>query len=200
MRKGPIIVVALALFGIGAMAMTSCAVNRRSDALACTTSADCHDNRTCDRGYCVERVGDCPSPCTSCDPGNKTCKIECSAGKPCGDVQCPSGYDCTIDCNSANACGSIDCVPGTKCDISCAGARSCGPINCGPTECKVDCSGLAACPSIDCAAACSCDVDCNNATACPSMSCPQSLDYCAKTTAAGQVCDSGASPLCDRCL
>jgi hypothetical protein len=198
--KGTAIVVALAVLGITAMSATSCVVNRRSGDLACETNADCHDNRTCDRGYCVEHTGDCPGPCTSCDLGAMTCKIECSAGKPCGDVQCPFGYDCTIDCNNASACGSIDCVPGTKCNISCSGARSCGPINCGLTECKVECSGASSCPSIDCAAACSCDVDCTSALACPSMSCPQGLDYCAKTTSAGEVCDSTAATLCDRCL
>ena len=168
------ILAVLAAAGLAALSIASCTVHRLSDGLRCDPAGDGHEcdaGRFCDQGFCVQT--DCPDPCTSCDVGNRSCRIQCTPGKPCGNVQCPAGYDCQIRCTSSGACGTLDCAQAHSCDVECSGAASCGNINCGKHACTIDCSGALACPTIDCGASCSCDVTCNNpASSCPSMACP----------------------------
>ena len=198
--KPAVIVAVLALIGLGTL--STCSVHRLSAGFACNSDSDCNDNaRTCDQGFCVERANGCPSPCSDCDPIDKTCLITCSATRPCGSVQCPLGFDCTIKCNNANACSSIDCAQGASCDISCSGPLSCGSINCGSGPCNIDCSGTSSCQTIDCARSCACDVRCNNQMACPPPSCPSGLglSLCTRGGVAGATCDSSEDG-CDLCL
>lgn len=198
--KAAVVVLVLAIIGLGPLSTTSCSVDRHSSDFTCTSDSDCKDStRTCDRGYCVESSSDgCPSPCTSCDLTDLSCRIDCSASKPCGNVQCPLGFACTIRCSNASACGSIDCAQGASCDISCDGALACGGINCGFGQCSVDCAGTDACQTIDCVTSCACDVRCNNPEACPPPSCPPGLTYCTRGAVPGATCDSSQDG-CDRC-
>jgi hypothetical protein len=191
------------LAALGALAIASCAVHRLSEGYVCGNNGDCDSGRICDRGFCVddESQGQCPSVCSSCNPGQRTCRIECSASRPCGSVECPDGFECTVRCSNAGACGDIDCAPGTGCDIECSGAGSCGAINCGKQACQIDCAGVASCPQIDCVDSCGCDVACNTPLACPSMSCPQVLDtLCTRNGDPGATCDSSYSVVCDTCI
>jgi hypothetical protein len=189
--KTSVVIVVLAIFGLGVLSTTSCLVNRRSEDYACDDEADCHDGRVCESGYCV-RSG-------SCNPAERTCEFQCSASKPCGVIQCPTGFDCTIKCSNANACGEIDCRTAGGCDISCAGSAACGAITCGALACEIDCSGAASCGAVNCADSCGCDVRCNNA-ACPTMACPQiSSLYCTRDGTANTPCASSNDPACDTC-
>lgn len=197
--KAAAVILILAIVVLGSLSMTSCLVDRHSEEFVCTVDGDCHDGRTCSNGYCVQ--GACPSACTSCDLANKTCKIECSANRPCSTVECPAGFDCTIKCTNANACGGIDCRVATACDITCSGMASCGDITCGAGECAVDCSGPSSCTAVSCVDSCKCDVSCSNAATCPISSCPQVAGgTCSETGMAGAGCDSSFDALCDRCL
>ena len=204
MTRMALTAVVLALAGAVAASTASCFVHRRSgDLPTCTLDIECDliAGEVCDRGYCVAPSGECPRPCTSCDLGDRSCRIECPTNHPCGDLQCPAGYDCTFKCNNGS-CGAIDCAQARSCDIDCSGAAACGNINCGGAECDISCSGPVACPSIDCALSCRCDVTCNSTgAACPSMSCPRTAfgDLCTRTGSAGANCDSDA-PGCDRCF
>lgn len=198
MRRAAIFLI-LALAGLGSLSSSSCFVSRLSERFTCTVTEDCTDGRTCDQGYCVETP--CPSPCTSCNLVDKTCRVECSSNQKCGNVQCPAGFDCTIRCSNGNACQSIDCAPARSCTIDCSGAGSCGSINCGTGACDIDCAGAGACPSIDCVGSCRCDVSCNNTPACPSIACPHPVDtFCTQGGVPGERCDSQESILCDTCL
>jgi len=189
----------VALVALGVVPI-GCWVSRRSEGYACTHSSDCDASRTCDNGYCVLRQPECPSGCTSCDLTAMTCRIECTAGKPCGDVTCPAGFDCTVRCNNSGACGDVTCGAGKSCDISCSGQGSCQAIDCATTRCHVQCSGAAACPFIGCANACRCDVTCGNPAACPGMACPRvGASFCTSDGTAGGVCDPGFDSQCDRC-
>jgi len=193
---------AASILVLAVLSMTGCVVSRKSDHFTCTTDSDCDptSGRTCDRGYCVLQ-GTCPSPCTSCDLTNKTCKIDCTSTKPCGSIQCPVGYDCTIKCTGTGACSNIDCNPGTACDITCtSGMAACGAINCGPGECIVDCATPSTCGNVDCVTSCSCEVKCNNAT-CPTNSCPLQPAglYCTQDGTAASPCAPNANALCDHC-
>jgi hypothetical protein len=187
-----------------AFATPGCSVHRKSDDLACNDTRDCKNGGSCDRGYCIGGVDNCPAPCTDCDltdPTDLTCRIDC-AGRSCGNMHCPPGFDCTFHCNSPGACGSIDCAAAKRCNIECSDSGACQQINCGPGECAVSCSGAGACPSIDCVSSCACDVSCGgNLTACPDMSCPTVFgtgDHCTRNGSPGARCDSNPSG-CDTC-
>lgn len=180
--------------------VSGCWVHRRSDELACTTSADCHGGATCENGYCLagSSIG-CPAPCTDCSLADLFCKIDCTSGESCGDLHCPAGFECQIRCG-AGACGDIDCAAATTCDIDCQGAAACHNINCGPGECAISCSAQG-CGTVDCRSSCACDVSCPSATACPSMSCPMVFGTdtaCTRSGTAGSRCDSGPAG-CDTC-
>jgi hypothetical protein len=198
------LVVVLAAAGLAALSTASCSVHRLSDGYACNpagTGSECGSGRFCDQGFCVEggSTEGCPGQCTTCDVEDKTCRIECNAGNPCSNVQCPAGYDCTIRCSNSGACGIVDCAQAHSCDIDCSGSAACGPLNCGLQECSIRCAGMFACPLIDCAASCKCDVTCNNVASCPSMECPTALGPCTEQGSAGATCDS-SQPGCDVCL
>ena len=196
----PAILVALAAATVAALSVASCSVHRLSDSFTCDPAGDGHEcgsDRFCSQGFCVQT--DCPDPCSSCDVGARTCRIQCTAGKPCGNVQCPAGYDCTVRCQNNGACGAVDCAQAHSCDVECSGPGSCGNLNCGKNECTIGCSGAVACPLIDCAASCSCDVSCTGASACPSMACPVgSLGPCTDQGSAGAPCNSNRAG-CDVC-
>lgn len=196
----PAILVALAAAGVAALSVASCSVHRLSDSFTCDPNGDGHEcgsDRFCSQGFCVQT--DCPDQCSSCDVGERICRIQCTAGKPCGDVQCPAGYDCTIRCQNNGACGAVDCAQAHSCDVECFGPGSCGNLNCGKNACAIDCSGTLACPMIDCAASCSCDVSCTGTSSCPSMACPMgSLGPCTDQGSAGAPCNSNRAG-CDVC-
>jgi hypothetical protein len=157
--------------------------------------------RVCDDGFCVEMP--CPSPCTSCNLPQKTCRINCDLGvRRCADLACPAGFDCTIECDTGS-CGDIDCRAAASCNIDCSGTAACGNILCGAGDCEVDCNGPTSCPFIDCASSCRCEVTCSNSLACPSMSCPVAAtgELCTEDGIAGEPCDPLQDPiLCDTCL
>lgn len=205
--KAAAVLTVLVAAGLAALSAASCSVHRLSDGYTCDpagSGSECGSGRFCDQGFCVESGSSemCPGQCNSCDVVNRTCRIDCSQGNSCGNVQCPAGYDCTIRCNNGQACGDIDCALARSCDIDCTGAAACGNVNCGSHACSIRCSGGAnACPMIDCAASCSCDVSCNNPAFCPSMACPTApgpLGPCTENGSAGAPCDS-SGPGCDVC-
>ncbi|HEY0190491.1 MAG TPA: hypothetical protein VGC42_05170 [Kofleriaceae bacterium] len=167
-----------------ALLAAACSVDRRSSALACDHSSDCADGRHCDHGYCVDPRDDgtsngCPSPCTSCDTGKRTCEIDCGGSHACGDLTCPTGYSCTIRCTDNQACGKIDCGIGGSCDVTCAVGGACGDIDCEDT--------------------CSCDVHCLAGGACSDMACPGRLVSCTRGEQAGAACDSSVDATCNLC-
>ena len=186
-----------------ALAIASCAVHRLSDDFRCENNGDCGDGRACSDGFCVDGQGNgnCPDECSSCNLGQRTCRIDCTASRPCGSVKCPDGFECDVRCNNAGACGEIDCAEGDGCEISCSGAASCGGIHCGKGACTVDCTGVASCPFVDCADACRCDLDCSSAMACPAASCPEVAGtLCTENKDPGASCDSSVSVVCDTCF
>jgi hypothetical protein len=199
----PAVLVVLAA-GLAALAVASCSVHRRSDAYACDPAGngrECDSGRSCVQGFCVESEtgAGCPSQCTTCD-SDHSCRIECTPGKPCGDVECPAGYDCKIRCNNGGACGVVDCAQAHSCDVECSGSMACGNLNCGMHECTIQCSGALACPEIDCAASCSCDVSCTGPGSCPDMACPMGiLGPCTQDGSAGAPCAS-TEPGCGLCI
>jgi hypothetical protein len=164
----------LALLAV--LVVTACFIDRPSQSFECATSTDCSDGRVCRSGYCV--VPMCPSDCTSCDEGQRTCLVECTSGDNCGSVSCPTGWDCTISCIGDGACNDIDCDNGAKCNITCTGDN--------------------ACDDIDCRDACSCDLQCIG-TACNSWSCPiQGQTRCTSDGTVDSPCDSAPAG-CAKC-
>ena len=168
-----------------------CSIDKRSDAFACNTTADCNTGRQCIGGFCVvEGSGNpvdaphgpgidaprptdagsgsntCPAACTSCgsdNKGGKTCTIDCTV-QDCsnGTITCPAGYECTITCSNQNDCRTIDCVNSASCDVMCIGAQTCNRVTCGSGECNIQCIGQSSCKTnIDCGNSCACDVACD---------------------------------------
>src|SRR5436190_8170452 len=71
-----------ALFGV--TFAVACLVDRPSEDLTCSTTADCGrfpELRACIDHYCV--VQDCPDDCTACDESAKTCQVDCSSADDC---------------------------------------------------------------------------------------------------------------------
>jgi len=138
-----------ALFGISFA--VACLVDRPSEDLTCSTTADCtgfSEPRACMEGYCVEQ--NCPDDCTACDEGARTCQVDCTTDAGCGGVFCPDGWNCTIRCIGGGACNNVNCQDGSQCSIVCMGDNACGDIDCdGACPCDLECVG-AACGSKDC--------------------------------------------------
>jgi len=149
------------------LALASCSIDHPSDALACTTQADCDATRTCTNGYCVVGGSNgCPAGCTSCDVTAKTCSVT-SAGN--GDVTCPAGYHCTITCGN-NGCRNVDCAMAASCTLTCSGMKSCDQVRCAG-DCAITCSGQDSCSDVDCHSACACDVTCTGQQSCNNLTC-----------------------------
>lgn len=174
-----------------ALAAWACTVNTKSDALACKTTADCSNGRTCHAGYCVTDgpidatnidakpidAAVCPPECASCDFPTGTCNLNGSGSA----TACPTSWNCTFTCTDAAPCGDITC---------------------GAGACLVSCTGSGACGAISCASSCKCDVACNPVNgACGTMSCPvkPGNKYCTATGLPGGACDSGRFAQCRTC-
>lgn len=166
-----------AMLAAGAVLMAmSCLVDRKSDALACSTSADCSTNRTCENGYCVAQ-SQCPDHCVSCDTTSTphVCVVADTGGD---DFTCPGGYRCLVTCG-AGGCGAITCANDAQCVISCNGADACGEVTCSN--------------------ACACDVTCTNG-GCQTIHCPhQGTNYCTPDQTDGPACTSMAGGRCNSC-
>lgn len=166
------------LAGTAALAAMSCFVDRRSDSLACATTADCANGRICESGYCVDQSSSgCPTGCATCDTTStpKTCLVAGTGGD---DFLCPSGYHCLVTCG-AGACGDITCTSGAQCTITCNGSNACGTITCTN--------------------ACACDVTCANG-GCGTMHCPhQGNNYCTPDQTDGPACTSASGGRCNSC-
>ena len=193
-----LIVAWLAAFTLAAVTSASCSVPHKSTAYECATQADCADlpGRVCNGGYCVvtgttgdaalpdapKPPGDgapdappnaCPAQCTSCDLGQKTCKIDCAVTScTTAEIVCPTGWNCSIGCSTPNSCrNGIDCTSAASCAIACTGSGSCRDLACGTGKCTVSCTGQNACRQVSCGDACACDVTCSNGASCEQVMC-----------------------------
>jgi hypothetical protein len=177
---------ALVLGGIlGSALIAACFIERPSENLDCSVTADCESlgaDRRCVDGFCV--VPNCPADCSSCNETMRTCLVECSDADDCDtSISCPSGWTCTINCNGDSACNDIVCNSGARCTITCNGAGSCGDVNCD--------------------SACQCDVTCA-AGACDSTSCPTRGNganqvHCTEDGTVSTPCDSARAASCASC-
>jgi hypothetical protein len=179
-----------------AAASAACSIDRRSDAFACDSTADCSPDRVCVEQTCVlgSRVPDagadgpaCPPGCSRCD--GKSCFIDCTLQR-CNDLVCPVGFTCEVMCG-AGGCDGIDCRGG-PCNLFCLGVNACRDVTCGDKACRVSCVGRKSCVNIDCEDSCSCDVTCTATESCAGNTCPTD---CAGLNGG---CD-GTSPTCNRC-
>jgi len=172
--------------------VAGCSINHRSGDYACTKQSDCAAGRICTDGFCVLQMqldsgvkmdganhpdgGDtCPSPCTSCDLGAKTCVVDCSVNpSACNNaVVCPTGFACDIRCSTSGSCkNGVNCLNAKSCAIDCSGTNSCRNLACGTGKCTVDCSGGSSCRGVGCAQSCACDVTCHIGSLCESVTCP----------------------------
>ena len=166
------------LAGAAILAAMSCLVDRKSDSLACSTSADCSTDRTCEAGYCVKQTtSGCPAHCSTCNTASTppTCIVTDTQGD---DFTCPAGFRCLITCG-AGACGDITCASTSQCTITCNGANACGDITCTN--------------------ACACDVTCNSG-GCQTIHCPHTgANYCTADQTDGPACTSMAGGHCNSC-
>jgi hypothetical protein len=180
---------AVAIAIVSSALASSCSVEHRSDAYACSVNTDCTGGRICDNGFCVVRntidasnvtdgpKGDssnngCPSPCSTCNVQDKTCTINCQSSNCTNAVTCPAGYKCDIMCNTDNACrNGIDCRGAASCTIACASRQACETVQCGSGPCDVTCAGVASCRDIECNNSCACDVRCTGSQSCDTVEC-----------------------------
>lgn len=171
--------------------LAGCALDHRSDELACTSPTECTGGRSCVDGYCVMAPVQCPGSCDGCVIATMTCMLDGDAA-PNGNVTCPAGWNCAITCG-ADACRTVDCRDGQSCTVECNGDNACDTVRCGSGPCDVTCSGQDACNSVDCRDSCGCDVTCADAQSCSNPAqCP------------GNPCQSGdgcssAPTACDHC-
>jgi hypothetical protein len=175
---------------IGAVvSLWSCTVDRKTEALACTTQAQCTPmGRACEQGYCVidpnakfdaaidAYIPDAPVCPPSCNDGcmfgaTATCMMH---GTGSGDLKCPSGFHCTITCASSGSCGVIDCSAAATCNVMCMADQACGNVTCGASICTVACattgSAGSACGDISSTGG-SCDATCTGSGACGAIMC-----------------------------
>lgn len=170
------------------LALASCSIDHPSDALACTTQADCDATRTCTNGYCIVATSTgCPAGCTSCNVTAKTCTMD---GTGNDSLTCPPGYNCTITCPN-NACHSVNCADASSCTVMCSGLKSCDQVKC-TGKCSITCSGSSSCAQVDCQSACACDVTCTGASSCGSLQCRSG---CGTATS----CTSQPAATCSSC-
>lgn len=165
--------------------VVACAVNRASEDVTCSVTADCASlgaNRQCSGGYCI--IPNCPDDCTACDETARTCQVNCTGTTGCdGTITCPSGWACTVSCAGAGACNDVECASGSKCAITCSGDNACGDIKCEN--------------------ACQCDLDCVGA-ACGSKTCPKAGNggnevRCTSDGTTATECDSTRAAGCVKC-
>jgi hypothetical protein len=178
---------ALAVLALAIGSAGGCSVNHRSGDFACQIQSDCSKDRTCIDGFCVlaadagidtppplPDAAVCPTTCTSCNPLQKTCTIDCTiaAGNCKQLVTCPTGWSCNVLCSRADACSNgVICPNGTACTITCSGLRSCKGISCGTGRCNVDCGGTNSCQDVRCGLSCGCDVTCHINSTCSNLAC-----------------------------
>lgn len=187
-----------------------CSVNHRSTDFACSAEQRCADGRTCVDGFCVIAadsgavdtpgpLGDaavCPSPCTSCNPAQKICTVDCSLNSDVCNraVSCPAGWNCNVLCSINNQCNSgVSCGGAASCTITCSGRQTCRTVTCGTGACNVTCLGPASCNNqvtcgtgacnvncsgnlacggeVSCGQACACDVRCQLNASCAAVLC-----------------------------
>ena len=197
-------VLCLVAVGLAIVAAGSCSVNHVSEDFVCDAEHRCASDRTCVDGFCVLIAGDagvhdglvfgdaavCPSQCTSCVIGQKSCTIDCSLNGGCKQqVTCPVGWSCNVLCNAAASCErGISCVGSTSCTISCTSAQSCQNVSCGAGPCKVDCGGTGSCQGVSCGLSCACDVICHINSACDNLTCKKGCTSGLGCTSLGQDC------------
>lgn len=173
----------LALLGLMVL-ITACSINHRSGEYACTKQSDCNNGRTCVGGFCVldgtvdaakndgpnpggDANNGCPPGCSSCNPQQHMCTIDCRTSNCNGQVTCPSGYACDIQCDTDNSCrNGVDCQGALSCNITCSGVSSCRNVQCGLGPCDVNCSGGSSCRGVACNSSCACDVTCTGSQSC----------------------------------
>jgi hypothetical protein len=205
----------LSVLIVAAITAGSCSISHRSGDYSCQSSADCSDGRICSDGLCIltsaidaggkgdggQVVGDagvCPSPCTSCDPGGKGCKIDCSLNGGCNfPVVCPTGWTCEVDCTTNGSCRSGITCSDKACKVECSGVNTCRNVTCGTGPCNLDCAGRDSCNTVHCATSCACDVTCGADTACDDLNCTQ-LQCETFTGPADDGCSS-MNPGCNTC-
>jgi hypothetical protein len=186
----------------------SCSVNHRSGDFACERTADCSDGRFCVDGVCVVTTvsdagvkdgpgnpGACPEACTSCNPTDRTCKIDCSIPGSCQtQITCPKGWTCDVTCTAVMACNmGVDCTGSTACTITCGGRESCLGVRCGDGPCAITCTGRSSCEDVDCGTSCACDVDCGINASCFNLTCKSidcELPPFEGCTSSGQGCNT----------
>jgi hypothetical protein len=172
--------------------VSGCSINRRSDALACQTSAECEAGRTCLDHFCVVAgssgdAGVCPPECSRCLNG--TCFFDCTLQR-CSRLTCPLGWKCDILCGPNN-CNRIDCTD-SQCNITCLGESACTNIDCGALPCSITCTGRRACDNVDCSDSCACGVLCTTLESCTNdVTCPTGCD-------SGNGCQA-QTPACNTC-
>lgn len=164
--------------GACALAAVACLVDRKSDALACETTADCSSDRVCQDGYCVKASqSDCPDHCATCNTTAtpKTCIVTDTGGD---NFTCPAGFAC-----------QVNCLPGRCKDITCE----------GDSQCTITCTGGDACGDISCQNACACDVTCTG-NGCNALHCPHDGNtYCTPNQQDGGACTSQPGGRCNSC-
>jgi hypothetical protein len=194
-------VVLLALFAV--TSASSCSITHRSGDFECTDQA-CPSGRECVQGLCVvpgggsgidarvvvdaahldsgsgsgqhDAMDACPAACSSCQPSQKTCTIDCQQTSCAGPINCPTGWTCDIKCSTTGACRQgVTCTNAKACTVECTGNNSCSDVTCGAGACDVECSGSNACAAVDCETSCQCDVTCGDAAKCTTVTCTRAL-------------------------
>lgn len=126
---------------------------------ACTSNADCPNDRVCDRGVCVLPPGcgpgnECP-PNSVCDPASGEClpvgcdsrglpcppdtqciDDVCQPLDPCQGVTCDAGFACERgQCVLVDFCAAFPCPDGTRCDAATRTCRAlCDGVTCPPSS------------------------------------------------------------------
>lgn len=206
----------LALCTLALALAAGCSVSHRSSDFACDAQQRCASGRVCVDGFCVIAdsgavdtpplpTGDaavCPSQCTSCNPAQKLCTIDCSApNAACNQaITCPPDWNCNVACSVPNQCNSgVSCGNATSCTIACSARQTCRSLTCGRGTCNVSCGGSSSCNAVTCGSG-ACNVNCtgsgscSNAITCGTGACSVN---CSGTAACVAEIDCGSSCACD---